>query len=70
MRHASFIFKENHVFLKKEDNPFDKVVMVEEKLDGIGNLVDLLSLRFIDEEYGNLKVVVESLLEIITERRV
>ena len=44
--------------------------MVEEKLDGIGNLVDLLSLRFIDEEYGNLKVVVESLLEIITERRV
>ena len=33
--------------------------MVEEKLDGIGNLVDLPRLMFIDEECGNLKVVVD-----------
>ena len=38
--------------------------MVEEELDGIdidgiGNLVDLPRLMFIDEEFGNLKVVVD-----------
>ena len=38
--------------------------MVEEELDGIdidgiGNLVDLPRLMFIDEECGNLKVVVD-----------
>ena len=37
--------------------------MLQEKLDGIdidgiANLVDLLRLMFIDEECGNLKVVV------------
>ena len=31
--------------------------MVEEEQDGIGNLVDLLKLMFIDGECGNLKVV-------------
>ena len=75
MRLSSFIFKENLVFIEEEDNPSDKVVRDEEELDGIdingiGNLVDLPRLMFIDEEFGNLKVVVESLLEIITERRV
>ena len=33
--------------------------MVEEKLDGIGNLVDFSRLILIDEECGNLKVVVD-----------
>ena len=49
--------------------------MVEEELDGIdidgiGNLVDLPRLMFIDEECGNLlkKLLMKSLLEIITER--
>ena len=75
MRLSSFIFKENLVFIEEEDNPSDKVVRDEEELDGIdingiGNLVDLPRLMFIDEEFGNLKVVVESLLEIMTERRV
>ena len=51
--------------------------MVEEELvgidiDGIENLVDLDRLMFIDDEYWNLNEVslmVESLLEIMTERR-
>ena len=71
MRYSSFIFKENHVFIEEEDNPSDKVVMVVEELDcididvegvdihGIGNLVDLPRLMFIDEECGNFKVVVD-----------
>ena len=33
--------------------------MVEEELDGIGKLVDLPRLMFIDEECENLKVVVD-----------
>ena len=58
MRHSSFIFKENHVFIE-EDNPSDKVIMVEEELDGIDingieSSVDLPRLMFIDEECGNL----------------
>ena len=43
--------------MKKEINPSDKVVIVEEELDGIGNVVDLSRLMFIDEECGNLQVV-------------
>ena len=39
MRHSSFIFKENHVFIEEEDNSSVKVVIVEEELDGIGNLM-------------------------------
>ena len=35
MRRSSSIFKENHVFIEEEDNPSDKVVMIEEELDGI-----------------------------------
>ena len=45
-------------------NPSNKVVTVEVELDGIdigsiGNLMDLPRLMFIDEECGNLKVVVD-----------
>ena len=54
MRCSSFVFKENHVFIEEEDNPTDKVVMLEEELDGIDidgirNLVDLPKLMFINE---------------------
>ena len=59
MIRSSFIFKEHHVFIEEEDNPSDKVVIVEEELDGTGNLVDLSKLMFIDEECGNLKVGVD-----------
>ena len=43
--------------MKKKINPSDKVVIVEEELDGIENVVDLSRLMFIDEECGNLQVV-------------
>ena len=73
MRRSSFVFKENQLF-NEEDNRSDKDVMVEEELDGIdvdgiGNLVDLPRLMFIDEENVgilNWSLMVESLLEIIT----
>ena len=63
MKHSSFIFKENHVFIEEEDNRSDKVATVQEELDGfdivgIGNVVDLPRLMFIVEECWNLKVVV------------
>ena len=59
-----FIFKDIHVFIEEEDNPSDKVVTFEEELDGIdvngiGNLVVLPRLIFIDEECENLKVIVD-----------
>ena len=61
---SSFIFEENHVFIEEEDNPSDEAVIVQEALDGIyindiGNLLDLLRLVFINEESGNLKIVVD-----------
>ena len=64
MRRSSLISKENHVFIEEKDNPSDKVVLVEEELDGtdiddIGNLGDLPGLMLIDEECGNFKVVVD-----------
>ena len=73
MKQSSFIFKENHVFIEEDDNPLDKVVTVEEELDGIdidgiGNLVDLHRLMFIDEEYGNVKIVLDGRQLTITER--
>ena len=45
MRRSSLIFKENRVFIE-EENTSDKVVIVEEELDGInidgiGNLLDI-----------------------------
>ena len=50
--------------MKQNKNPPDKVVIVEELLDGIdvdgiGNLVDLPMPMFIHGEYENLKVVVD-----------
>ena len=59
MIRSSFIFKENHVFTKEKGNPSGKVVIVEETLDDVGNLVDLPRLMFINEQCGNLKVVVD-----------
>ena len=44
--------------------PWNKVNAVEEEpyginIDGIGNLMDLPKLMFIDEECGNLKIAVD-----------
>ena len=55
----AFSTKKNHVFIE-EGNPPEKVVMTEEKLDGIdiddlGNLENSRRLVFIDEECGDLK---------------
>ena len=59
---ACFIFLKNHGFVQ-EDSPSEKVVIVEEELDGIdiddiGNLEDSFRLVFIDEECENLIVVI------------
>ena len=59
MIHSSFIFKENHVIEEE-----DEVVIVQEGLDIIDiddnrNLVDLIKVLSIDEESGNLKVIVD-----------
>ena len=56
------MFKEDHV-LTEENNPSEKIVLVEEELDGIDrddivNLEDLLRLVLINEECANPKVVV------------
>ena len=40
MKCSSSIFKENHVFIEEKDSTFDQIVIIEEKLDYIGNLVD------------------------------
>ena len=42
-----FTFKENHVFIEKQDKTSEKVVIFEKKLGGVGNLEDLPSLVFI-----------------------
>ena len=52
MKHSSFICEENDDFIE-EDNSSDKAVTIEKELDavevdGIGNLVDLPRLMFID----------------------
>ena len=52
MRRSSSIFKENHAFIEEEDTRPDKIVFVEEELDGIdidstGNLVDLPRLQML-----------------------
>ena len=52
MKRSSFTCEENYDFIE-EDNPSDKVVTIEEELDtvevdGIGNLVDLPRLMFIN----------------------
>ena len=45
----------------KPSNKFDAVEQEQDgiDIDGIGNLMDLPKLMFIDEECGNLKVVVD-----------
>lgn len=54
-----FLFSEKIVF--NEDNPSQKVVIIEEELDtdidDIGNSDDLPILAVTDEEYRNSKVV-------------
>ena len=50
---SSFIFKSNHAFIVKEDNPSEKVVIDKEELygidiDGIGNLEDFPRTVFIN----------------------
>ena len=61
---SSLIFEKNHVFIEEETPQSNKVATVEEELDGIhiddiGNLLYLPGLMFINEEYENLKVVVD-----------
>ena len=61
---SNFISKENHIFIKAEDNPLGKVTIVEEEADGIninfiGNLVDLAELMVIYEECGNFKAIID-----------
>ena len=44
-----FIFKVNHVFMEEKDSPVEKVVIDEEKLDGIDiNLENLPRIVSID----------------------
>ena len=57
------LFSKNHNIIV-EGNPTEKVVIVEEELDGIyiddiGNLQDSPTLLIIDEECGNLTIVNE-----------
>ena len=59
MIRSCFVFKENHFFFEEEGKPSDKVAIVEEELDDIENLVDLPRLMFTNEEYRNLKEVVD-----------
>ena len=55
---SSFIFKANDVSLKKKKKTLQKkLIIVEEELDGIGDLKNLPRLVFIDDECGNLKVI-------------
>ena len=54
MRRTSLILKQ-HVFIKVENNPSDKVFIVDEGLENIGDIEDLPRFMFIDEECGNLK---------------
>ena len=53
---------------KIAETTFAKVVIGID-IDDIENLEDLLRILFIDEGYGNVKVVVENLLETLTKRR-
>ena len=62
IRRSIIIFEENYVFIE-EGNPQTKLIQMRknkmELKDGIGNLMDFPRLLFIDEECGNLKVVVD-----------
>ena len=56
---SSFIFSVIHIFTGKEDNSSDKIVIVEEELQGIKNLQDSSRLVFIKEGCGSLKVIID-----------
>ena len=56
---SSFIFSVMDIFTEKEDNPSDKIVIVEEELQGIKNLQDSPRLVFINEGCEGLKVIVD-----------
>ena len=74
MKRSSFICEESHVFIE-EGNPSNQVVTIEEGLDAvevddIGNLVIYLG-QFSSIKNGEIlkqSLMVDSLLEIITER--
>ena len=61
--------KEASLSKVKLQRPLSQTVFKGIDMDDIGKLEDLLRLVFIYEECGNLKVVVESLLEILTKRK-
>ena len=48
------------MFWLKKTNLHKKNFIVEEELDDTGNLVELPKTVFIDEQSGNLKVVVDN----------
>ena len=73
---SSFIHKENHLFIE-EDNPQEKLIIIEQELDGIciadtEKLENLPRLAFIDKECGNADVVVDGreLTRNITKKRI
>ena len=63
------LFSKKIILSLKRRKPFRKNVILEEELDGIGNLEDLPRLVFIDREWGIWKypLMVETLLEILTK---
>ena len=76
MFYFSSLFSKKYKDLIEEDHCPEKFVIVDEELDGIDindteNLDDLPRFVFIDEEYGNLKVVnvMKNLLEVLTKRK-
>ena len=56
---SSFIFSVIDIFTEKEDNSSNKIVIVEEQLQGIKNLEDSPRLVFMNEGCGSLKVIVD-----------
>ena len=61
--------KEANLYKIKSPRLHSQKVVIGFDIDDIGNLEDLLRIVFIDEECGNLKAVMESLLETLTKRR-
>ena len=59
---STISFKVNHIFIEEEGH-LENIYYEEEldgiDMDGIGNLEDLRRLMFIDETFGNLRVVVD-----------
>ena len=61
--------KEANLYEIKSRKLRSEKVVIGIDIDNIENVEDLLRVVFIDEECGNLKVVVENLLETLTKRR-